>query len=957
MSSIFRNAIASSPRAYDCERGQRGVVALGLSADHPAHPLIAGTAGCSPYLLRLMERESAFCADALNGDPEQTWNALLASAQDAANAGTMADLMRNLRVAKNRGALFIALCDIGGVWPLDQVLRAISDLADTCINAAVNWLLAEAARKGRPDLDADDPVGSSGFIVLGLGKLGGHELNYSSDVDLILFFDHEGRDPADYGARKQAFNRLTRDFVKILSENTADGYVYRVDLRLRPDPGSTTPCLSVDAAERYYESFGKNWERAAFIKARVIGGDTTAGEAFLDGMKPFVWRRYLDFATLEDVRDMKRLIHKHKGHGEITVAGHDLKLGRGGIREIEFFAQTQQLIAGGRDPALRVKRTVEALDALTAKGWVEADTRDELSESYAFLRMLEHRLQMVDDAQTHKMPTTPEDLERIAAFAGFEGFDALDAALRRHLERVAARFKALFEGPDDGPENEISLFSGDLESVLAGMGFAEPAKAADALRNWGDGAINATKSPRARAKLERLIPSILSNVSGAHDPDRALAEFDRFLSGLPAGVQILSLFEANPALLEMLTEICAAAPRLAAYLGRNAGVLDAVLARDFFAATPDADALVAEYEALPKPEEPDFEDHLNTARRWSKEHHFRIGAALLRGVDTPEEAGRAYSNLAEACLRAMTPVATAELARRHGNPPGVGACVLAMGRLGSGEMTSGSDLDLIVIYDDGDESSDGKSPLSGTQYYARWTQRLVNAMTAQTAEGAVYEVDMRLRPSGKSGPLATRLGSFERYQTEQAWTWEHMALTRARVISGPQALRTRTQTVIDAVLSKQRDRTTTLHEALDMRTRLADANAAASADPWNMKLTRGGLADIDFIVQALLLTEGCADQTTIESLPALHRLCEAKALSADTCTLLGQARHLQATLLHFIRLSHDGRFIPDEAPPALKAVIARALGAGDFAEVSDRLMTAQQDVREAFVDVFGGLTA
>ena len=920
------------PLPYDTARAAQALGSLGLAEGDDHAALIAGAAGCSPYLARLITRDPDFAREVLSMDASDVFAAILADVAATVEIEKQAAVMVALRKAKDRAALLIALADLGGIWTLEQVTEALSAFADSSIGAATDWLIAAARAKGTLD------EGPTGFFVLGLGKLGAGELNYSSDVDLIPFFDHEGRDASEYGARKQVFNRLTRDLVKLLSEQTAEGYVHRVDLRLRPDPSSTPPCMSVDAAERYYESFGKNWERGAFIKARVVAGDRAAGDAFLEGMTPFVWRRYLDFAALEDVRDMKRLIHKHKGHGAIAVAGHDIKLGRGGIREIEFFAQTQQLIAGGREKALRVNRTVEALVSLAEHGWITHAARDEMSESYRVLRTVEHRLQMVEDAQTQRMPGDTEGVARIAAFCGYADIAAFETMLREHLKRVSDRWDRLF-GADDHDEDRAD-----------DPAFADPDAAQAILDRWRAGDIAATRSDRARAKLDRILPVLLGAVAGAGDPDRALQEFDRFLAGLPSGVQILSLFEANPNLLEMLAEVCAAAPKLAAYLGRNSGVIDALLSRDFFARTPDADILVAEYATLSPPVD-DFEGHLDTSRRWGKERHFRIGAAMLRGIDTPEEAGRAYSALAEACLRAMVGPATAEVARRHGPPPGNGACIVALGRLGSGEMTAASDLDLIVIYDDADETSDGLKPLAGPQYYARWTQRLMNALTARTAEGAVYEVDMRLRPSGQSGPLATRLSAFVRYQATEAWTWEHMALTRARVIAGPDALRERVEAAIAAALAKPRERDTVLRDALDMRERLAAANEKATDDPWALKLTRGGLVDVDFIWQALCLAHGRTEAKDAGA--ALDALADEGALSEETCVRLKAARDMQASLLHFIRLSHDGTFDPVTAPPALKAVMARSLEIEDFATLETRLASAQSTVRAAFEQVFG----
>lgn len=935
-------ALRSSLTPEDEESGKNG------TRPHLLNELLAGASSGSPYLKRLIEREAEFLAGAIDALPEDTFADLLEAVGDAERSANAEALMSALRTLKARSALFIALCDLGGVWPLERVLRALTDFADKCTEACLNWLLADVAEKGTLGLDPNSPAAGSDLFVIAMGKGGARELNYSSDIDLILFFDHADRDPANYGERKQAFNRLTRRFVKIMQESTPDGYVFRTDLRLRPDPASTAACMSTDAAARYYESFGKNWERAAYIKARIVAGDRDAGQAFLEQMQPFIWRRHLDFAAIEDVRDIKRLIHQHKGHGEIRSAGHNIKLGRGGIREIEFFAQTQQLIAGGRDPSLRVSKTLEALKALADGGWIAETARSEMHESYEFLRRLENRLQMVEDRQTHTLPTQPEELERLAAFCGFRDFADLDQELRAHLGRVSERFDALFEDSQTEP---------DAADNLSGRTFADPAAAEATIARWRDGSIAATRTERAKSILDRLVPRLLAEFGDAGDPDRALVEFDRFLSGLPSGVQILSLFEANPALLDFLTKICALAPRLADYLGRNASVLDAVLWRGFFSPVSKSELLEGHAEAIaPASAEADFEEILNASRRWSKEQHFRIGAQLLTGTTLPPEVGEAYSELAEVCIAGLAPEITGQLAPRHGPVPGVGACVVAMGRLGAREMTAGSDLDLLVIYDDGGAvASNGPSSISPTQYYARWTQRLVRALTAPTSEGAVYEVDMRLRPSGRAGPLATRIESFERYQASEAWTWEHMALTRARVVSGPEELRQRIEEAILRVLSAPRERSVVLKDALEMRGRQIGVDPAASADPWNVKMARGGLVDCDFIIQAELLSHGLGGAKAQESDAAIELLAERGALTPALANQLREARALQMTIMQLTRLSESGRFDPETAPPALKSLIASALAVPDFARAEALLSETQASIRDMFVETFGGL--
>ena len=954
MNASFLSVLTRAPLPYNRERAAGVLSDIGVSLDPALHPLIEGVAGCSAYLARSLSVEAAFLVEASELPANEVFAEILAETQAAVESETPDALMKALRVQKRRAALFIALCDLGGVWPLDNVLRAISDFADASIAVTAEWLLRDYARRDQLPLDPDDPVGSSGLAILGLGKLGAHELNYSSDVDLILFFDPERFPPDEYAKIKKRFNQLTRQFVKILSDQTADGYVQRVDLRLRPDPSSTSACMSMDSAERYYESFGQNWERAAFIKARAVGGDIVTGEAFLAGMVPFVWRKYLDFATIEDVRNMKSLIHKHKGHGEIAVAGHNIKLGRGGIREIEFFAQTQQLIAGGREPALRQRGTLETLATLETYGWIQEGERDELSESYRYLRNLEHRLQMVSDAQTHTMPDDDDGLLRIANFCGLSDATALDVELRRHLNRVSEHFENLFNEEAGGEETAPLFEQSDerIQAMLSEKGFADPMRAAEILAEWNGTTLTATKSPRAQAKLDGLVPRIIEATSAALDPDGALAEFDRFLHGLPAGVQILSLFEANPNLLDLLTEICAAAPRLAQYLGRNAQVIDAMLAQDFFEPLPDVDELI-EGLSTALPDGDDFEEVLNVCRRWSKELHFRIGAQLLRGIASPTEAAKGYTALADSCIRALIPHVTAQMARRHGAPPGGGACVLAMGRLGAREMTASSDLDLLVIYDDTDEPSNGSSPLSPQQYYARWTQRLVAAMTAPTVEGTLYEVDMRLRPSGRSGPLATRLEAFRKYQAEDAWTWEHMSLTRGRIVCGPDDLLARTRAAIDEVLAMPRERAATLTNAQEMRERLIEANPKAYEQPLNVKLAQGGMLDIDFVLQTRLLLAGCGSLGTVTAETAMDALAGVDQISEQEHKVLQEAHRLQTVILQFSRLALDVPISEETASPALAAAISRALGVSDFDGVMEKLSEAQADVREIYEGQFG----
>lgn len=943
-----------------------------LLADPKAAAFLEGTAGCSPYLADLLRQEAAWLPAMMEAPPEESLAAIkagfaaLARAAEESGGGKTA-LMRDLRLLKRRTALLTAFADVGDVWTLEEVTEALTCAADGAVKAALDWLFLQELKRGKLPLDAEDPAASSGFIVLAMGKMGARELNYSSDIDLILFFDGERYGEEHYAEAKDRFNRMAKDLVRILSDRTGEGYVFRTDLRLRPDPDATPPCMDVEAAEHYYSSLGRNWERAAYIKARPCAGDFKAGAEFLKNMAPFIWRKALDFAAIEDVKTMKYLIHAHKGHGSICVFGHDLKLGRGGIREIEFFAQTEQLILGGRDPALRVNTTRGALAALTAAGWISAEARDQMLEDYRYLRRVEHRIQMVEDAQTHAVPSTPEGVARLAAFLRYPGPEAFAGDLRPRLTRVAARFDKLFE-TDKQLEEEagglvIALETPDgapaAAAALKAVGYQHPERSVEILRGWRTGRLRAARTPRSRAKLERLTPVILRKLAAAPAPDEALAQFDNFLTGLPGGVQIFSLLESNPNLFEVLTQICGAAPRLAAYLGRNSGVLDAMLSPSFFEPLPAREVLAADLALRLEAAHGDYERTLDIARVWAKERQFQLGVQLVSGLTDAAEAGPAFTELAELSLRALEPLVSADFARRHGPPPGRGAAVLAMGKLGAREMTATSDLDMIVVYDaDTEDLSKGDRPLSAPEYYARWTQKLVSAVTAPTSEGAVYEVDMRLRPSGRAGPLATSLAAFRHYQAEEAWTWEHMALTRARIVAGSDEAAAAVRAAVKSVLSQPHDRAKVMADARDMRRRVDEANPKDLADPWSLKLTRGGAMDVDFIAQTLLLTEGLAGSAAYGTRPALALLKRAEALTEAQADRLTRAFDLEQTLLQIQRVAVDGVFKPAEAALGLKAAMVKAAmgedgGAEDFTALEAELFALQAEVLGLWREILG----
>ena len=823
--------ISRLPRPFDPELGRDTAEKIpGLSADQIS--LIQGIAGSSPYLGGLILRESGWLAEALDNP-----DAALAGVFDAARALAPDQIKPGLRQGKRRMALLTAVADVAGAWSLEKVTGALTDFgalaADTAIKAEIATLIR---RKKLPGLAEEDVETAGGLTILAMGKMGAWELNYSSDIDLICLFDETRFDPDDFYEARQGMVRATRNMCSALSEKTADGYVFRTDLRLRPDPAVTPVAMAMEAAERYYESLGRTWERAAYIKARPCAGDIAAGEKFLKSLRPFVWRRHLDFAAIQDAHDMRLRIRENKGTGgEISVPGHDMKLGRGGIREIEFFTQTRQLIAGGRDPDLRVRGTVDGLAALAARNWVPPEVAERLTAHYRDHREVEHRIQMIHDAQTHRMPQSDDGLERIACLMGQDNA-SLQRDIRERLEEVHELTEGFF-APDAAPAAAAQLPEDLDESVLA---------------RWPT--YPALRSARGRQIFERLKPELLSRISRMAKPAEALRALDGFLSGLPAGVQLFSLFEANPQLIDLLVDVVGTSHALAEHLSRNSSVFDAVIGGAFFADWPCHGTLLHELAARLEAEA-DYEARLDATRAWCKEWHFRIGVHHLRGLIDAADAGQQYAELADVVIAALTPYVIAQFEAKHGSPPGRGAAVLGMGSLGAGRLNASSDLDLIVIYDPLEEdSSDGRRPLAVRPYYARLTQALVTALTAPMAQGRLYEVDMRLRPSGTQGPVATSWSSFTNYQQNEAWIWEHLALTRARVVAGSPALCADIESFRRGFLAEKRDQGAVLRGVAEMRNRLAGAKSPSGV--LDAKTGHGRMMDIELLAQAGALLAG-----------------------------------------------------------------------------------------------------
>ena len=926
--------------------------------------LAVSLTGNSPFIARTCLRYPELLPSLAGIAPDEAFEACLKDvASAAASAATLDELMTLVRRAKSEVAVLTAAADVAGLWTLEEVTGNLSRFADTVLDAGFAWMLQQAREKG-DIVDATYTPASSGLVVLAMGKYGSRELNYSSDIDIVVFYEPETLSLKDGLDESTFFVRLTKDIVKLMQERTADGYVFRTDLRLRPDPGGTRVAVSLPAAEQYYESRGQNWERAAYIKARPVAGDLEAGRRFLSMMSPFIWRKYLDYAAIEDVHSMKRQIHAVGGHGTIAVEGHNIKLGRGGIREIEFFVQTQQLIAGGRDEDLRGMQTMPMLDKLVEKEWIESLVADQMKAAYRFLRTLEHRLQMIDDEQTHSLPSSAEGIAHVAGFMGFADGDAFQQDLLNHLTNVQTHYTALFEtAPPLGEEGGSLVFTGtedDPETLttLGELGFENAAEMSATIRGWHTGRFAATRSPRSRERLTALMPELLRALSRTAEPDIAFVRFDQFLSGLPAGVQLFSLLYANPSLLSLIADICGTAPRLAVYLSQNAGVLDAVLSPNFFSALPDAAALEGELsDALDTAQH--FEDVLDFARVWAREQRFRLGVRVLSASANAREAGPAYSDVASVLIRQMQSQVAAQMDTKHGRVPGGEMAVIAMGKLGSREMSASSDLDIITIYDlpEGVDASDGKKPLVASQYYARMTQQLVSALTAPTAEGKLYEVDLRLRPSGNAGPVATQLASFKTYQAESAWTWEHMALTRARVVSGPPAIVASVEQIIQDTLTRERDARKTATDVHEMRERID--KEFGSKGPWVFKYVRGGLIDLEFIAQYLQLVHAHAhpEILTPDTRSVFTKAAELGCLNQNTADRLQAAFDLQHDLTHVLRICVTGDLVPDAATESLKMRLAQAGNVPDFAVLQATLVDAQADVANAYAEIVGAFAA
>ena len=929
-----------------------------LDSDENVSSFLGAVFSLSPFLRDCANRDIAGFCEIIEKPLSETGSAILGECKQAGMmCADEASLMELLRKLKRKIALLCGLADLGGWWSGETVTATLSDFAEAAISATLDFILLQQEKNEKLTLaDRSSPQSDCGLVVLGMGKLGAHELNYSSDIDVIIFFDQLAGINLHTDDPITLLSRMARQFIKILQERTGDGYVFRTDMRLRPDPSSTPLVLPVEAALNYYEGQGQNWERAAMIKARLVGGDEKAGEWFLNALSPFIWRKYLDYAAIRDVHSIKRQIHAHKGHDKIAVEGHNIKLGRGGIREIEFFAQTQQLIAGGRNTHLREKQTTIALERLAENGWIEAKVSNELQEAYWYLRNLEHRLQMVNDEQIHSLPEKKEELKRIALMCGEQNVETFSKQLTSVLKRVETRYAQLFETANELSVNSGNLvFTGDDDDpetlkTLASMGYERVSDIIKIIKFWHIGKIPALQTAQARELLTELVPSLLDIFANSGNPDDAFFAFDRFVSGLPAGIQLFSILNSNPSLTHLLSRILGSAPNLADTIARNPHVFDSMLDPRFTDNFPSKSNLKSMLDnTLSRAH--NYELALDQARRFLSEMKFMVGVQYFNNKLSNQKAGHLFSDLAEAVISSLLELVCREFEDRHGRIKGSKICILAMGRLGSRELTATSDLDLIFLYDYDQtiEHSDGKKELAPSLYFIRLMQRFISAMSSPTSEGILYQLDFRLRPSGNAGPLATHVDAFFKYQNEQAWVWETQALTRCRPIAGDIELCANVESLIPKTFQAAIEGKNTASEIRGMRARILKEKG--SRNIWDIKNVSGGLIDIEFIAQWLAL-QGVRSEEEPTATQSVILAAGNEVLSADQIEKLISAHELYSSVLHLERICLGNNNEIGKAPKGYAKSICQLMDLPDINACKAHLKTTQMEVRETFETVF-----
>jgi glutamate-ammonia-ligase adenylyltransferase len=873
------------------------------------------------------EAHSPFLREAMRARPDLldkfTAEGSKAALQFALEA-TDPDLSTELRRQRLGLALAVALGDLSGELRLESVTAVLSDFADKAIDRA----LAEAIRERMPDAEPE------GFAVIAMGKLGSRELNYSSDVDLMLLFDPQRLPKRARDDAGEAAVRIARRLIEILQRRTADGYVARVDLRLRPSPEVTPIALPVNAAISHYESSALPWERAAFIRARACAGDVGLGARFLEAIRPFVWRRSLDFGVIDDVRQISARIRDHFAQSAHIGPGYDLKRGRGGIREVEFFVQIQQMIHGGRDPSVRAPATLDAIAALLAAGRLEEEIGAELAETYRLLRTIEHRLQMVEDAQTHQLPQ-PEALDNVAQLHRLGDGGELVQLLEPHIQRAGEIFDGL--APDE--RGRLSNDPDILLRELSALGYTDPAGAARHVGHWRSGRARSLRSPAAQHAFEAMLPGLLQAIATGADPEHALNRLSDIVERLSSGVNFFRLLQARPGLARLFAKVLAHAPTLADQLARRPELFEGLFDASSFEMPAPAEEFAGVLSGTM--EGHTYDVALDRARRLVNERRFALGVQLIDRRRDPLEVANGYARVAEGTILALADAAAREFETAHGRIPGGELIILGLGRLGGCELTHASDLDIIYLHTAPEGvPSEGPKPLGPNDYFNRLASRVTAALSVPTAAGPLYDVDVRLRPEGAKGMLVVSLEAFERYQHEHAWTWEHMALCRARPVHGSPEARARAEAVIGQILEMPRDGAKVVQDAATMRADMERHKPARSA--LDVKLGPGGLVDLEFAVHVLQLTRHVGVDPQLEV--ALEALAAEDLVPANILP----SQKLLTRMLVMMRL-----VAPGEVKPTAETwqLVAEACGAASW----DELLAEHDAARQSISDLWNSI--
>ncbi|QIB52997.1 MULTISPECIES: bifunctional [glutamate--ammonia ligase]-adenylyl-L-tyrosine phosphorylase/[glutamate--ammonia-ligase] adenylyltransferase [Pseudomonas] len=914
---------------------------------------------------------SDFVAEQLRRDPQIAWR--------LTEAGL---LSRDLRAGEMSELLIEALASVGSEDELGQALRKfrqqhqvriiwrdltrqaatmrttreLSDMADACIEQAYQWLYKQACETlGTPTAPTGEP---QHMVVLGMGKLGAQELNLSSDIDLIFAYPDAGetRGGRRSLSNQEFFIRVGQRLIRALDTITVDGFVFRVDMRLRPYGDSGALVFSFDALEQYYQSQGRDWERYAMIKARVVAGDQQAGAELLSMLKPFVFRRYLDFAAIEALRNLKLMIQR-----EVKRKGlqDNVKLGSGGIREVEFIGQAYQLIHGGRDRALQQKPILAVLEVLAENDYMPDPAIDELKRAYLFLRDAEHALQALDDRQTQMLPTDQESRTRVAFVMGFEDWDSFRATLDTHRQRVETHFAYVIADPDDETDDEaplhaewLPLWEGALESEqaleqLGEGGFRQPDQAWRLLQGLLNSGRVRGMQRVGRDRLDVFMPRLLGMAAEQDNPDLALERVMPLVEAVARRSAYLLLLTENPGALHELLVLCSASPWIAEQITRYPVVLDELLNAGRLYRPPETEELVDELrQQLTRIPEDDLEQQMEVLRYFKRAHVLRVAASELAGTLPLMKVSDYLTWIAEAILQQVLRLAWRELTQRHGAPKRrdgsdceLDFVIVGYGKVGGIELGHGSDLDLVFIHDgDTEAETDGAKPIEGSRFFTRLGQRIIHILNAQTTSGALYDVDMRLRPSGESGLLVSSLESFSRYQREGAWTWEHQALVRARVLAGCKRLNHRFQNLRAEVLGRERDEASLRKEVLAMRARMRDnlatrttnagfAPAAFTTEAqFDLKQDAGGIVDIEFMVQYAVLAWSCRYPELLrytDNIRILDGLRDAGLIAGDDVLRLQEAYKAYRAAAHRLALQKQpGKVSGDQFHDFRRGVIA-----------------------------------